>query len=56
MQTIITTENTASRASVGLFSPWSMSEAMIATSIVVTAIVITSVPNGSPSRAATPSP
>ena len=56
VQTIITTENTASRASVGLFSPWSMTEMTMATSMVVTAMVMTSVPRGSPSRIATTSP
>ena len=53
--TIMITEKTASRASVGLGEPCSMIEATIETSMAVTAKVSTSVPSGSPTRAATTS-
>ena len=52
LQTIITTANTVSRASVGTaFSP-SMMVAISATSMMVTDSVSSSVPKGSPIRSA----
>ena len=54
-QTIITVENTDSRASVGLLVPCSIIETMTDASIAVTAMVRTSVPKGSPTRCATAS-
>ena len=50
--TIMTVENTNSRASVGLLAPCSIIVTMIDASIAVTANVSSSVPYGSPTRAA----
>ncbi len=50
LQTIMITENTVSRASVGWPSPASMIDRISATSITVTAMVSTKVPYGSPVR------
>ena len=55
LSTIISVANMASRASVGLFSPCSMTEAIRATSMMITDRVSTSVPYGSPSFSASAS-
>jgi len=55
LSTIITTENIASRAVPGCPCPADMTAVIIITSIPVTAMVSTSVPNGSPSLTARPS-
>ena len=52
LRMIITTANSVSRVSVGLFSPCSMIAVMLATSMKVTESVRISVPYGSPSRTA----
>ena len=52
LQTIMTTANTVSRASVGAGLSPSMMVAISATSMMVMAMVSSSVPNGSPIRSA----